>query len=99
LLARSHSADVKVLSAASLKTQKDMLELIQQGQAMIRASDPWQYQTIQAMTQGPVYDEPYDPSPEAEARRLAERDNSTDEMEGELNAAERAALSDVFPGI
>lgn len=99
LLARQHSADLKAITAANLHAQRIQLELLDKGMAMIRASDPWQYQQVQSMNQpSSLYDEDYDPSPESEARRIAVRDRHVEDMEEELNAEERAALSDIFPG-
>lgn len=98
LVARQHSADLKAITAANLQTQKSQLDLIEQSMRMIRSADPWTYQAITAVGQPGVYDEVYDPSPEAEAQRIAERDNDRSELEEELNAEERAALGDIFPG-
>lgn len=90
---------LKEQAAANLRVQEHQLELLDKGMAMIRASDPWQYQQIQAVSDAPMYDEFYDPSPEAEAQRIAERDRAKDQLEEDLNAEERAALSDIFPGL
>lgn len=79
--------------------QLRQLDLIDKSVALVRAADPWQYQQIQAMDNAGMYDEVYDPSPEAEARRIAERQSRVDEMEEELNAQERDALADLFPGL
>lgn len=65
---------------------------------MIRAAGPWEYQQVQAMMPTSLYDEVYDPSPEAEARRIADRRNGLDKMEEELNAEEEAIIGDLFPG-
>lgn len=99
LVVRQHSADLKAQTAASLKLQEHQLDMVNSYVQMIRAADPWQYQMITAAGQPYVYDESYDPSPEAEARRIAERDGTVEDLDGELNADERAALSDVFPGL
>jgi len=66
--------------------------------SLVRAAGPWEYQQIQVMQNPAVYDEVYDPSPEAEARRIADRQNALDEHEEALNAQERAAFGDLFPG-
>lgn len=65
---------------------------------MVRAAGPWEYQQVQAMGQHELYDEVYDPSPEAEARRIADRQNNMDGMEEALNGEERSVLGDLFPG-
>lgn len=65
---------------------------------MLRAAGPWEYQQVQAMQQVGMYDEVYDPSPEAEARRIAERQNAVDDFEESLNGEEREVLGDLFPG-
>lgn len=66
--------------------------------AQLRAADPWQYQAIQAMNVPSQYDVNYDPSEEAEAERIAERNNTKDQLEETLNAEEYGALDDIFPG-
>lgn len=99
LMTRQHSADLKVITAAHLQMEQSQQSMIWQQAQMIKSGDPWTYQMVTASGQPYVYDETYDPSPEAEAARIAERDNRTHEMEEELSDSERAALSDVFPGI
>lgn len=79
-------------------TQLHQLDIIEKAFSQLRASDPWQYQQIQAVAQ-PLYDEAYDPSPEADAVRIASRNNTLDEQEEALSAEESAALRDLFPGI
>lgn len=74
------------------------LDVIEKSFAQLRASDPWQYQAIQAMTQAPLYDEVYDPSEEAEARRIAERMNTTDQQQEALDGEAEHLLGDLFPG-
>ena len=73
-------------------------DTIEKAFAQLRAADPWQYQSIQAMNQPGLYDAVYDPSEEAEAKRIAERNNTQEELEETLNAEESAALDDIFPG-
>lgn len=96
----------KAQSAQALETQTStlksvllrQLDLNEKAFAQLRASDPWQYQAIQSMTQTALYDTEYDPSEEADARRIAERNNTKEELEETLNAEESAALDDLFPG-
>lgn len=96
----------KAQSAKALETQtstlKDVMlrqiDLNEKAFAQLRSSDPWQYQAIQSMTQTALYDTEYDPSEEADARRIAERNNTKEELEETLNAEESAALDDLFPG-
>lgn len=78
--------------------QLRQLDLIDKSITMVRAAGPWEYQQVQAMSQNGLYDEIYDPSPEAEARRIADRQNNVDGMEEALNGEERAVLGDLFPG-
>ena len=91
-----------VLLEQQAETQKAVqlrqLDIIEKNFAQLRSSDPWQYQSIQAVANPSLYDAEYDPSPEAEATRIAERNNAKEELEETLNAEESAALSDIFPG-
>jgi len=75
------------------------LDVISSAFAQLRAADPWQYQTIMSMAQPELYNVEYDPSEEAEAQRIADRNNRTDEMKETLNAEESSALGDLFPGL
>lgn len=101
LLIREKSQAAKQLrqqADSALEVQARQLNIIEKAFAQLRASDPWQYQSIQAVAQ-PLYDEVYDPSPEADAKRIAERNNTVDEQEEALSAEESAALRDLgFPG-
>lgn len=91
-------AQAAALVASQRQVQLKQLEVVDKAVALVRAADPWQYQAIQAMQYQVPYDADYDPSPEAEARRIAERDSAVDDMEGEMNADERAVFGDLFPG-
>ena len=51
-----------------------------------------------SMSSASAYDETYDPSPEAEAGRIADRQNKKDELNDSLSAEEAAVLGDLFPG-
>ena len=101
LLIREKAASAKALeqqAATFREVQLKQLDVIEKSFAQLRASDPWQYQSIQAMAAPGVYDTEYDPSEEAEARRIAERSNTKEELEESLNAEERSVLDDLFPG-
>lgn len=66
-----------------------MVKSMDKSTAMIRASDPWQYQTIRSLDEPLAYPDSYDQSTEAKYVR---------EQEEELNANEREALTDIFGG-
>lgn len=52
-----------------------LLQSLDRAQALVAASDPLAYQAIQAMAVPPQYsDADFDPSPEGEIRRIAQRD-------------------------
>lgn len=78
--------------------QLRLSSIIEQNFAQLRAADPWQYQTIMATGMSTQYTGDYDPSPEAEAKRIAARDNSQEELEETLSAEEAAVLNSIFPG-
>lgn len=86
-------------AATSQIVSLKQLDVIERAFAQLRASDPWQYQNIMSMAQPSLYDVEYDPSEEAEAQRIADRNNQTDEMKESLSAEERSALNDIYPGI
>jgi hypothetical protein len=65
---------------------------------LLSTKDPLAFQAVQAMGYSPQYDD-FNPSMEAETERIHERDGERGSVEEELNAEERAALSDLFPGI
>lgn len=88
-----------VSQAATHRTvELRQLDVIEKAFAQLRASDPWQYQAIQAVAQPALYDGVYDPSEEAEAQRIAERSNTKDELKETLDAEDAAILDDLFPG-
>lgn len=96
LLVRQQKATTDLLKEQNTVALKHV-DLLEKAFTQLRSADPWQYQ--QAMyAASPVYDEPYDPSEEADARRIAERQNNAGEMEEALNGSEAAALEDLFPG-
>jgi len=86
------------ISSSSAEVQESQLGLLEKAFAQLRATNAWEYQAIMSMSGGPAYDEQYDPSPEAEAMRIAERQNTKDELDESLTAAEEAVLGDIFPG-
>lgn len=83
----------------SITMQAKQLSLLEKNFAQLRASNAWEYQAIMSMSGGVLYDENYDPSPEAEAERIAERQNKKDELDDSLTAEEEAFLSDLLPGL
>lgn len=80
--------------------QEKQLELLEKAFAQLRATNAWEYQAIMSMNGVPAaYDEAYDPSPEAEAVRIADRKSAKDELDESLSAEEAAVLGDIFPGV
>lgn len=101
LLIREKRQSAQALETQTATLQSVMLRQIDVNEkafAQLRASDPWQYQAIQAMADTSLYNTEYDPSEEADAQRIAERNNTKEELEETLNAEESAALDDLFPG-
>ena len=101
LLIREKSQSAKALEqqAVTLRgAQLRQLDIIEKAFSQLRAADPWQYQAIQSMAAPALYDTEYDPSEEADARRIADRNNTKEDLEETLNAEESAALDDIFPG-
>lgn len=86
------------VSSSSAETQGRQLELLEKAFAQLRATNAWEYQAIMSMNGVPAYDEQYDPSPEAEAQRIADRQNTKDDLDESLTAEEAAVLGDLFPG-
>lgn len=82
----------------SAELQSSQLGLLEKAFAQLRATNAWEYQAIMSMNPLPGYDEAYDPSPEAEALRIAERQNKKDELDEALTAEEESVLGDLFPG-
>lgn len=79
--------------------QLKQIESIDKAFAQLRATDPWQYQSIMAMQNpAPVYDEIYDPSEEAEIRRIAERNGTAPEYQETIDGEAAEILGDLFPG-
>lgn len=79
--------------------QEKQLGLLEKAFAQLRATNAWEYQAIMSMNGVPSeYTDGYDPSPEAEAMRIADRNNTKDELNESLTAAEEAVLGDLFPG-
>ena len=66
--------------------------------ALLSTKDPLAFQAVQAMGFGQQYDD-FNPSMEAEMVRIHDRDGERGSVEEDVNAEERAALSDLFPGI
>ena len=101
LLIREKSQSAKALEqqAVTLRgAQLRQLDIIEKAFSQLRAADPWQYQAIQSMAAPALYDTEYDPSEEADARRIADRNNTKEDLEETVNAEESAALDDIFPG-
>ena len=101
LLIREKSQSAKALEqqAVTLRgAQLRQLDIIEKAFSQLRAADPWQYQAIQSMAAPALYDTEYDPSEEADARRIADRNNTKEDLEETLNAEESAAIDDIFPG-
>lgn len=88
------AAELAVVQRTSLK----QIEINDKAMALLRAQDPWQFQAIQVMNPQTQYDAVYDPSPEAEAERIAERDNKKEDLNDSLTAEEEAVLGDLFGG-
>lgn len=93
------SASVRHQIDTSSEAQEKQLDLLEKAFAQLRATNAWEYQAIMSMNGGPGYDEPYDPSPEAEALRIADRQNTKDELDESLSDEEAAVLGDIFPGL
>lgn len=83
---------------ASIELQGTQLGLLEKAFAQLRATNAWEYQSIMAMNASGYDETTYDPSPEAEALRIAERQNKKDELDEALTAEEESALDDIFPG-
>ena len=101
LLIREKSQSAKALEqqAVTLRgAQLRQLDIIEKAFSQLRAADPWQYQAIQSMAAPALYDTEYDPSEEADARRIADRNKTKEDLEEALNAVESAAIDDIFPG-
>lgn len=106
LLREEYQQSIKMISGsardqidASAEAQGKQLDLLEKAFAQLRATNAWEYQAIMSMNGGPGYDEPYDPSPEAEALRIADRQNTKDELDESLSDEEAAVLGDIFPGL
>jgi hypothetical protein len=65
---------------------------------LLSTKDPLAFQAVQAMGWPQQYDD-FNPSLEAETERIHDRDGERGSVEGELNAEERAAFDDIFPGL
>lgn len=70
------------------------LELNDKAIALVRATDPWQFQAIQAPMASSHYTE-YDPSEEADAYRIADRTSTKDELNDSLSAEEREIAASI----
>jgi hypothetical protein len=66
--------------------------------ALLSTKDPLAFQAVQAMGWPSQYDD-FNPSMEAEQVRIHDRDGERGSVEEDMNAEERAALGDLFPGI
>ena len=72
--------------------------LLDKALALLSTKDPLAFQAVQAMGYPSQYDD-FNPSVEAETERIHERDGERGSVEEDLNAYERAALGDIFPGL
>lgn len=85
------SAGSNVVLWLALRSSKDLssqlTDSLDKAMGMIRASDPWQYQTIRALDEPVQYADSHDQSPISEYER---------KQEEELNGLERDALSDII---
>lgn len=88
------------LLAQNSETTKMLVDLNDKSQTLVAASDPLAFQQIQAMSLPTGYDgyQDYDPSDEAEAQRISER-NPNLAYEGEVNAEDTRALLAELTGI
>lgn len=66
--------------------------------ALLSTKDPLAFQAVQAMGYSQQYDD-FNPSMEAEMVRIHDRDGERGSIEEDLDAQERAALGDIFPGL
>lgn len=101
LLFREKAQTARLLSEQaelSKAVELRQLDIIDKSFAQLRASNAWEYQAILSMNPPTGYDVAYDPSEEAEAQRIAERNNTKEELEETLSAEESAVLDDIFPG-
>ena len=101
LLVREKAQTAKLLreqAEHNRSVQHHQLKVIERSFAQLRATNAWEYQAIVSMDSANGYDVPYDPSEEAEAERIAERNNKKEELEETLSAEESAVLDDIFPG-
>lgn len=85
------------LQEASLTAQSQLMieqtRLLDKAMALLSTTDPLAFQQVQVMSTPSGYDDDqYDPSDEAEIRRIRERDGSLDLTE-DLDAEERSFLA------
>ena len=88
---RKRSDADREVSLAQIKTLDKAI-------ALLATKDPLSFQAVQAMGFASQYDD-FNPSVEAEVERIHDRDGERGSVEGDLNADERAALGDLFPGL
>ena len=95
-----HRQSMKSLQGEHTKQVKLLVVLNEKAQALVASSDPLAFQQIQAMSLPTGYDgyQDYDPSDEAEAARILDR-NPNLAAEGEVNAEETRALLAELTGI
>jgi hypothetical protein len=95
-----HRQSMKSLQEEHTKQVKLLVVLNEKAQALVASSDPLAFQQIQAMSLPTGYDgyQDYDPSDEAEAARILDR-NPNLAAEGEVNAEETRALLAELTGI
>jgi hypothetical protein len=74
------------------------VKALDKAMTLLATKDPLAFQAVQAMGWPQQYDD-FNPSVEAETDRIHARDGERGSVEEELNAEERAAFGDIFPGI
>jgi hypothetical protein len=88
----------KKRSDADREVSLAQVALLDKMATLLSTKDPLAFQAVQAMGYPSQYDD-FNPSVEAETARIHERDGERGSVEEELNAEERAALGDLFPGL
>lgn len=76
--------------------QSGPLALVDKAMGLVATTDPLAFQQVQVMTQPSGYDEPeYDPSDEAEVRRIQERERDLGTGRDDLNAIDTDVLDEL----
>lgn len=94
----NRQSKVRVFEAEARRdTRLSEIKIMDKLVAILAVKDPLSYQQIQAMDMAPQYTD-YDPSDEAEIRRIHERLGDLDDTEDMMTDAERDFLDDLHPG-